>query len=100
VPDFTIAFFQKSRAGTGQSHSPVIKSPAIIFQRVMIFPASKMPICGHAVVKRAKWLALTTQQALLLVESIQQQKLNTAGSYYRFFPQTARRQEAISLACH
>ncbi|WP_158214346.1 hypothetical protein [Ignatzschineria sp. F8392] len=42
-------------------------------------------------------MAPAIQQTLLLVESIQQQKLNTAGSYYRMLPQTARRQEAILL---
>ena len=79
LPGLTIMFFQRLCAGNG---------------------ASKMPTCGHAPVKRTKWLAPAAQQTLLLVESIQQQKPNAAGSYYRVLPQVACRQEAISLAGH
>ncbi|MDM1546093.1 hypothetical protein HX037_09425 [Ignatzschineria indica] len=50
--------------------------------------------------KRARWSAPAVQQILLLVESIKQQKLNAAGSYYRVLLQIARRQEAILLAYH
>ncbi|MFD2723617.1 hypothetical protein [Ignatzschineria indica] len=44
LPDLTIAFFSKSRAGSWQS---------LDYQKT--FSASKMPTCGHAVVKRARW---------------------------------------------